>query len=78
MSSRQGNPDSKPRVRGMEWKDMAKWRGGGSIPYLHPFFRMPARPQGLGLLAPKGELTRHSLSPGGGGGGDWHSNCICS
>lgn len=30
---------------------------------------MPARPQGLGLLAPKGELTRHSLSPGGGGVG---------
>lgn len=29
---------------------------------------MPARPQGLGLLAPKGELTRHSLSPGGGAG----------
>lgn len=56
MSNRQGNPDSKPRVRGMEWKDMARW-SGEPIPYLHPFFRMPVRPQGLGLLAPQRELT---------------------
>lgn len=60
MSNRQGNPDSKPRVRGMEWKDMARW-SGEPIPYLHPFFRMPVRPQGLGLLAPQRELT--TLSP---------------
>ena len=60
MSNRQGNPDSKPRVRGMEWKDMARW-SGEPIPYLHPFFRMPVRSQGLGLLAPQRELTTLSL-----------------
>lgn len=60
MSNRQGNPHSKPRVRGMEWKNMARW-SGEPIPYLHPFFRMPVRPQGLGLLAPQRELTTLSL-----------------
>lgn len=59
-AGRQGNPNSKPRVRGMEWKDMAR-QSGEPIPYLHPFFRMPVRPQGLGLLAPQRELTTLSL-----------------
>lgn len=39
---------------------MARW-SGEPIPYLHPFFRMPDRPQGLGLLAPQRELTTLSL-----------------
>lgn len=54
MSSRQaGKPKFQAQGEGMEWKDMAR-QSGEPIPYLHPFFRMPVRPQGLELLLPRG------------------------